>query len=118
MSAERVAARDNAAKPPLATELLWFDLDWIAAHAARGRVKYPDVDGKPNWTLGGKPDAEYLDAAMRHLTAMVRGQEYDRESGTHHAAAVVMNMLMMLTCNYAGRPRSVDPTTCTTTTGD
>lgn len=94
-----LALRDNAGKAPLVTELAWFNWDYLADHCAAGRLKYPDVDGKPNWTLGGKPDAEYLNAAGRHLQALGRGEEIDPETGTHHAAAVQWNMGALLTMN-------------------
>jgi hypothetical protein len=93
------ALRHNKGKPELA-QLFHFDLRWLADHMSAGRVKYPDTaPGVPNWTLGGKPDAEYLDAAARHLAHLVQGEDYDIELGTHHAAAVAWNMLAMLTCN-------------------
>lgn len=93
------ALRDNSGKPEL-SQVLHFDLEWLADHCAAGRAKYPDTSpGVPNWTLGGKPDQEYLDSASRHLAALVRGEEYDSELGTHHAAAITWNMLALLTCN-------------------
>ena len=93
------ALRDNAGKPEL-SQVLWFDLRWLADHMAAGRSKYPDSSpGVPNWTLGGKPDQEYLDAASRHLSSLVRGEEYDGETHTHHAAAVMWNMAALLTNN-------------------
>jgi hypothetical protein len=108
------AARHNANKPRL-SQVLWFGpaLAALAAHAEAGRLKYPDVpnDGRytPNWLLGGKPDEEYLDAAMRHLEQLTLGHVYDDETHTMHAAAVMWNMAALITCNYPGLPK-VDPT--------
>jgi hypothetical protein len=62
----------------------------------------------PNWLLGGKPDVEYLDAAMRHLEQLTLGHVYDDETHTLHAAAVLWNMAALITCNYPGLPK-VDP---------
>lgn len=97
---ERTAARHNAGKPELA-QLHHFRLETLAAHVSAGRAKYPDIDGVPNWTFGGKPDSEYLDAADRHIGRIVRGEIYDDETGTMHAAAVAWNMLAMITNNYS-----------------
>ena len=102
------AARETAGKPELA-EVLHFDLRFLADHCTAGRLKYPDHDGRPNWTLGGKPDAEYLNAATRHLAALVQGEEWDPELGTHHAAAVAWNMLVLLTNNRQWFPIQVGP---------
>ena len=99
------SSRDNAHKPPVASELGWFDWAPLASHCHPGRAKYPDVDGKPNWTLGGKPDSEYLDCAMRHLMKMVKGQIIDQETGTLHAAAVQWNMAALITLNM----QHIDP---------
>lgn len=98
------AERDNEGKPEL-SQIFHFEkgMEELAAHCSAGRAKYPDVDGVPNWTLGGKPDQEYLDAATRHLGALVRGETHDPELGTHHAAAVAWNMLALLTLNYEER---------------
>lgn len=104
------AARHNESKPALSEILHWPQAlaEW-AAHAQAGRAKYPDAEpGVPNWTLGGKPDDEYLDAAMRHLVAMKRGENYDPELGTTHAAAVIWNVSTLVQCNRNGRPTS-DP---------
>lgn len=104
------ALRDNSGKPEI-SQVLHFDegLRFFAAHCAAGRAKYPDTEpGFPNWKLGGKPDQEYLDAAARHLIKLGCGEEYDDELGTHHAAAVVWNMMALLTCNRRGEPYRVD----------
>lgn len=101
------AHRDNAGKPEL-SQLHHFRLDALAAHVSAGRAKYPDRDGRPNWTKGGKPDGEYLDAAERHLSAFVRGEVYDEELRTMHLAAVAWNALAAITNNYADAP-AVNP---------
>ena len=100
------ASRHNEGKPQL-SQLHHFKagLEALAEHCTAGRGKYPDVDGVPNWTLGGKPDSEYLDAAERHLGAIVRGETHDVETGTLHAAAVAWNMLALITLNYEDTQR-------------
>ena len=98
------ALRDNAGKPEL-DQLFHFMpalLEWTA-HISAGRDKYPDTDGRPNWLACGKPDREYLNAALRHLGAIINGEEYDAELGTTHAAAVLWNLCAYVTCNKAGR---------------
>lgn len=107
------AARDNTGKPKLA-EIHWFEhgLAALAAHIEAGRDKYPDVDGVPNWTLGGKDDAEYLNAIERHLGKLVRGETHDTkedENGkpglrTLHAAAIAWNALALITLNQKDLP--------------
>lgn len=104
------AARFNEGKPEM-SQVLWFGpaLAALAAHAEAGRAKYPDAvndDGQlvPNWTLAGKPDTEYIDAAVRHLVKLTQGELYDEETGTLHAAAVLWNMAALITCNYPGVP--------------
>lgn len=92
------ALRHNEGKPELG-QVLWFDLEWLAAHMAAGRAKYPDDSGRPNFMKGGKPDQEYTDAMARHLKAFVTGEEFDGELHTHHLAAVAWNALALLTLN-------------------
>ena len=94
------AKRYNEGKAPLA-QVLWFKrgLEQLAWHMEAGRIKYTDVDGVPNFMLGGKPDEEYTDAAMRHLMAFVNGEEIDAETGTEHLSAVVWNVFALQTLN-------------------
>lgn len=104
------SARHNHGKPTLSDVFHWPKAltAWVA-HATMGRIKYPDVkEDVPNWTLGGKPDAEYINAATRHLMALRQGDIYDPETGTMHAAAVLWNMATMLQCNYGDVP-VIDP---------
>ncbi len=110
------ALRDNYGKSEL-SQLLHFlpALQELADHCSAGRLKYPDTDGVPNWLLGGKPESEYLDAAMRHLAAIVQGDVFDGELGTTHAAAVIWNLCVYVTCNTGYRePLYVEPKVSTT----
>jgi len=96
------ASRDNASKAPI-DEVDWFlpALEEVSRVMQKGREKYPDDSpGIPNWTLGGKPDAEYLGAARRHMAKYKRGEIYDQEFGTHHLAHAVWNLLALLTLNW------------------
>ena len=96
---QEFAKRDNRGKPEL-SQLMHFDLEWLARHCEAGRYKYPDSEpGVPNWTLGGKPDQEYIDSMLRHIQSFVQGSEFDEETGTHHLAAVAWNALALLTNN-------------------
>lgn len=97
------ASRHNQGKPKL-SQLHWFRLEALAEHCSRGRDKYPDIDGEPNWLLGGKPDDEYLDSIARHLAELVKGNTHDEELGTLHAAAIAWNALALITLNQADLP--------------
>lgn len=60
-----------------------------------GAEKY----GEHNWKLFAKEEGwkgRYLAAAMRHLVAILDGEELDPESGLHHAAHAASNTLMLL----------------------
>jgi len=107
------AKRETKGKANLAQLLLFLPaLQELAAHCDAGRAKYPDSEpGVPNWTLGGKPDEEYLNAALRHLGCIINGEEYDAELGTTHAAAVLWNLCAYVTCNKAGRAPTRDEQT-------
>ena len=107
------AKRETKGKANLAQLLLFLPaLQELAAHCDAGRAKYTDAaPGVPNWTLGGKPDEEYLNAALRHLGAIINGEEYDAELGTTHTAAVIWNMAALVTCNYPDRAPTRDEQT-------
>ena len=110
------ALRDNTDKARL-SELHHFELRGLAKHVERGREKYPDTDGVPNWTLGGKPLAEYLDCIERHLAAIVKGGVYDEETGTRHVDAIAWNALAAGTVSneLQGQPLYVEPNVAPTT---
>lgn len=96
-----VAMRDNAGKPELG-RLLQFGkaLDLLASVLAQGAIKYEDG----NWLKGGKPDAEYIDAALRHIRAFGMGEEYAADTGNHHLAHAAWNLLALLTVNRPDAP--------------
>ena len=109
-----VSKRFNTGKPRL-SEVWWFEdaLVALVEHALAGREKYEDVvvDGRavPNWTLGGKEDEEYLDAINRHMVRIVKhGEVYDQETGTFHAAAIILNAAALICNNYKGKAPRVD----------
>ena len=107
----KTAKRDNSSKPPVDKVLLFKrGLEMLATHMAAGEAKYPNDSetGQPNWMLGGKPDEEYLGAATRHLMKLRSGEFYDEEMGTPHGAAIVWNILAMLTLNYADHPLTAE----------
>ena len=97
------ALRYNEDKPELSqVQFFGSALGKLAVVMSQGRIKYPDAEpGVPNWTLGGKPDSEYLDSAMRHITTFIReGEFYDSETGAAHIAHAVWNLLALLELNY------------------
>jgi len=91
-----VAARYNSGKPELS-----YLLDFPKAVVSLARVceyganKY----ARDNWKKGGKPDAEYVDAALRHLLKYWNGERVDKESGCLHVAHAVWNMMALIELN-------------------
>lgn len=90
------AARMNTGKPEMD-----FVLDFpIAVEAIcrvmeLGAVKY----ARDNWKLGGKPDSEYLGAALRHLFAHRSGDLVAEDSGCLHVAHAAWNLLALMELN-------------------
>ncbi len=70
----------------------------------QGATKYADG----NWLLGGKPDGEYLDSAMRHIEEFMLGEFYDPDIGTAHLGNAAWNLLAALCVNYSDKP-TLDP---------
>ena len=95
------ALRYNEGKAELA-EILQFDnaLEALAKVMSQGGVKYEHR----NWLKGGKPDAEYLNSALRHLLSFEQGEFYDQDTGCAHIAHVAWNMLALLRLNHHDAP--------------
>jgi len=97
------ALRYNDTKPELHRVMDFGSaLEKVAKVMEMGAIKYEDG----NWLQGGKPDAEYLDSALRHILAFqdLGQEEYDTDSGCHHLAHAAWNMLALLRLNRDGAP--------------
>jgi len=91
------ALRHNQGKAPLHyVRTMPKALYALARVFEQGAIKY----APGNWQKGGKPDAEYLDSADRHLTALVNGEWFDQDTGCSHAAHVMWNMGALIQMNY------------------
>lgn len=93
-----VALRDNKGKDELSYLLSIPEAQKALAHVFRqGAKKYT----RDNWKLGGKPDAEYLDALQRHLLKHVNEGPFDPETGALHLAHAVWNLVALIELNIA-----------------
>lgn len=93
------AARYNAGKP-----MLGFLLQFPTAIASLARVKELGAAKyeRDNWKKGGKPDHEYVDACLRHLTAHVNGETFADDSGCTHLGHAMWNIMALIELNYPG----------------
>lgn len=67
-------------------------LQEVAEVLTFGAKKYsPD-----NWKYVDKATERYLDATLRHINAVQRGEVLDPESGNHHYAHAVCSLLFLL----------------------
>lgn len=55
--------------------------------------KYQDIDGKPNFQ-SGIATMRLLDSCMRHLLALIDGEDVDPDSGYDHAGHILCNLSM------------------------
>ena len=89
-------------KPPLEA-LPWDALEQVAKVLAFGQNKYPDhPDGCPNWYLG-MAWSRLAASCFRHVTAWLRGEDCDDESGLPHLAHAITCLLFLLTYTIQGR---------------
>ena len=95
---EGPAARYNEGKAQL-SYLLDFPkaMDAFALVCMEGAKKY----ARDNWKRGGKPSAEYLDSALRHMRDMWGWQQvFDGDlMVTYHAAHIMWNMAAYIELN-------------------
>lgn len=100
------ALRDTAGKPDLSYLLdIPQALEALARVFEQGAIKYE----RGNWKLGGKPDEEYLAAALRHITRFRNEGYYDPDIGSVHLANALWNLAALIELNYSGMP-TLDPT--------
>lgn len=64
----------------------------VAKVLAFGAKKY----SRGNWSLLPNLQTRYMDAALRHLNAVRRGEVADDESGLHHLAHAACCVMFML----------------------
>lgn len=91
MNGNKPGTKHDAGKPilgaiPPAAELA------VGRVLAFGAKKY----ARENWHLVDDAQTLYMDAALRHLNALRRGEVLDSESGEHHLAHVACCVLFML----------------------
>jgi len=65
-----------------------------AVNIAESSYKVVD-NGKNNWK-NGLGEENILESAMRHLVAMMKGEDYDKESKIHHGAHAMANLMFLL----------------------
>lgn len=66
---------------------------WEVAQISRyGKEKYETTYAERNWTKVEDGADRYLDAALRHITAHLKGQTYDMESGHPHLSHAAWNI--------------------------
>lgn len=90
-------------KPRLADYLDWslvIEAGQIAAANCRKTDdypdgKYPDLPGGVSNFKGGIRASKLLDSAMRHLIAVIMGEDLDPESGKRHLAHLICNISMI-----------------------
>lgn len=85
-------------KPPLHLNppVALIEMAMVMQHGAQ---KY----GAWNWRKSDVVRRIYLDAALRHLFAMIDGQEFDPDSNRLHAAHVMASMAILLDAQSLGR---------------
>jgi len=81
----------DSGKPPMGL-LPWPALIQVAKVLKFGKEKYD----AHNWR-GGMNWSRMYDAALRHLTAFMEGEDIDQESGLHHLAHCGCCILFLLT---------------------
>jgi hypothetical protein len=89
MTKVRKALRFNEGK------LDWTLLDYpslvpLVEAMTKGTEKYERF----NWQLPCDDPRQHLQSAMRHLIALVSGEEVDKESGVKHSGHLMANMMM------------------------
>lgn len=95
------AGHKDAGKPMLQYILALTLLDEMAKVGEFGALKY----GQWNYKAG-MPWMKLLGSIARHLTAFIRGENNDKESGLNHLAHLAYDAAMLY--DYIGRFDSLD----------
>lgn len=91
MNGNKPGTKHDAGKPILGAIPPNAELA-IGRVLAFGATKYT----RDNWRLVEDAHTRYMDAALRHLNAVRRGESLDSESGEHHLAHAACCVLFML----------------------
>ena len=93
---DKVKDTKGKAKLHLVPQQILYDIAEVREY---GNIKYP-TGGEDNWKIGDPK--EYLDAAYRHLTKMVRDgiDSKDEESGIEHYKHLATNIAFI--CGFMG----------------
>ena len=90
------ADRFNEGKPKLSYVLEFLNATReIAGVSEFGATKYSRNNYKK-----GLPYTETIDAALRHITKFLDGEDFDNESGKHHMAHAAWNCMALLEFYY------------------
>ena len=90
-------SKESGGKPPL--HLIPPEhLDVVACVLDYGRRKYYEW----SWLDTPIPRYELIGAAMRHINAYNAGINYDNESGLHHLAHAITNLMFIFSYDYRG----------------
>lgn len=71
-------------------------LDEAVKVLTRGADKYNEAFGDENWRKLENPKRRYYGALMRHLQAVRMGETHDPETGIHHYAHAMTNLMFLL----------------------
>lgn len=98
---EGKALRYNEGKPD------WTLLDYksllpLVDVMTYGATKYD----RDNWKLQCDNPNQHLQSCMRHLIALIDGEEFDKESGFRHSGHIMANMMFW---NYHVHPEEKKP---------
>lgn len=89
-----IAAHKDMGKPDVGS----LDPEFILAMGqvlTNSNAKYPDdLDGRPNWFKGGKYRS-FLGSIGRHFLALMKGEDFDPESGLPHAAHLAIDAMFL-----------------------
>ena len=94
MSKEKVGRKYDADKPRWSF-LPWEELEEAVLVLNFGAKKY----GENNWQKVKNGERRYQDAALRHMKAVMTGEQNDSETGRHHYAHAICSLLFCLWFN-------------------
>lgn len=89
-----LASHKSEGKPLVgdADPLFWLEMGEVLKQAL---PKYPnDADGTPNWWKGGEYRG-FIASIDRHAKALAAGEDFDKESGLHHAAHAAVDSMFL-----------------------